>query len=130
MYFTAFFPFCDRVSIRYSWPKSMGYCNCCIVVFQAASPVLLAVGGVRSVCARILLAAGCFHRSCEHAQKGVPIGPNRRIPPDIWILLYFLVIVAGGLFFYLVYFKNHVNVLPPRGGLDSGFCNPLEGICF
>lgn len=128
MYFTAFFPFfaiAFLFAIR--GPNQWAIATAVLSFFQAASPILLSVGGrpIGLAPAYCLLPAA-FIVLAKAPPERRDDRQNRQIPLDIWLLLYFLVIVAGGAFLLPRVFQNLVNVLPPRGGLDSGFAIPLK----
>ncbi|MFN4266230.1 MAG: hypothetical protein ACK4F8_10855 [Aquabacterium sp.] len=128
MYFTDFFPFfliATWYALRgpYQWAATTAF----LAFFQAASPILFAVGGRAIGLAPAYCLVPIALILIIKDRQRIPEAMQRKgVPLEIWLLLYFCILVAGGAYLLPRVFQGYVTVLPSRGGLDSGFAVPLK----
>lgn len=128
MYFTDFFPFFLIVAMYalrgpYQWAAATG----AMAFFQAASPILFAGGGrAIGLAPAYCLVPVALILLVRDRNKTPQRRQQETIPLEIWLLAYFFVFIIGGAFLLPKIFEGYVNVLPTRGGLDSGFVVPLK----
>lgn len=128
MYFTAFFPFFAIVALyAIRGPVQWAIATGVMAFFQAASPILFAAGGrAIGLAPAYCLAPIAVILLIKDRSPITPEAKRAGVPTEIWLLFYFSVLVAGGALLLPRVFQGYVNVLPSRGGLDSGFSVPLK----
>ncbi|MBK8151397.1 MAG: hypothetical protein IPK58_25185 [Acidobacteria bacterium] len=129
MHFTAFFPFFMLFVIyAFRGPTQWAIATGIACFFQAATPILILVGGRASglAPAYCLLFVGFWHvYGMVRARAGAsPRGFE--FPAATWWLLMFTIVGVVGAVIWPRFFEGWVRVLPTRHGLDSGFVEPVR----
>ncbi|MFM2449849.1 MAG: hypothetical protein RIS44_2299 [Pseudomonadota bacterium] len=108
------------------WAWMMGFS----AFFQAASPIAIVGGGryvgIAPVYCLMFIGLwhvyGSYYNGYRVANAGIKDAPRSLSP--LWLTLFVLIGVTGAIFLPRL-LQGMVLVLPPRGGLDSGFTVPL-----
>ncbi|MGE5452613.1 MAG: hypothetical protein ACM3VZ_12330 [Acidobacteriota bacterium] len=128
MYFTDFFPF-FMLAAWYALrgPTQWAVTTGIMAFFQAASPILIGAGGrAIGLAPAYCLVPIAFILLIKDRARITPEARRAGIPIDVWLLIYFSALIIGGAFLLPRVFQGYVNVLPTRGGLDSGVVIPLK----